>query len=585
MTSASAVSVRLDELDPASPREAEPAGLFATAVRLLPHQLALLHRCRSMERRVFAQVDPGVVVASKCGVIGDKAGAGKSLVVLALCSPKTDAPLRRPDVHVCGSGNVVVGTLPADTVSVDTNVVVVPHGLLPQWESCLGTHAHPSGHLRWRSLATRRHVDDLTKEIEAESCCSSSPSSSSPAAVARVMERAHVWLVSNNQCDRLACMLQEARAELKRLFIDEAHCVRSPVRAAPICYRFCWFVTSCIEALLSPSRHRRRGGGGGAGSAQHLWDALTLDVPACVPIRGVVRNVVAKNADAFVDASLGLPAPSSTVVACDPAEDDSLRRVVRASAEDCVRSLLAHARRRGVRSGADEVARRVCDEETPCVICHGPPRDRAVTVCCTQVFCVPCLHRWFRTIGRPACPICKSVAEDDSAAFLCPRAEEETLGSSNSKRERQSKADALVEFVRRHVAVSPGRTKVVVVWNKDKDKDKERDAAPCRTTEASEALKNGGARFDVLKGSGSRIARVVSKYRAVDGPDALDVLLVTPENCGAGLNLGNTTDVVFWGRSSAEVERRVLGSAQRLGRTLPLRVWYLMNEGDQPSGS
>jgi hypothetical protein len=78
----------------------------------------------------------------------------------------------------------------------------------------------------------------------------------------------------------------------------------------------------------------------------------------------------------------------------------------------------------------------------------------------------------------------------------------------------------------------------------------------------------------VLQGTSTEIAGVVRGYQDPAGTRAL--LVNSTEHC-AGLNLQNTTDLVFAQKlSHSEVERQVLGRAIRPGRTHMLKVHYVM---------
>jgi SNF2 family DNA or RNA helicase len=57
-------------------------------------------------------------------------------------------------------------------------------------------------------------------------------------------------------------------------------------------------------------------------------------------------------------------------------------------------------------------------------------------------------------------------------------------------------------------------------------------------------------------------------------------LLINPKAYGSGLNLENTTDVVIYHKLNEQMNRQVIGRAQRPGRTSRLRIWYLFNENE-----
>ena len=49
---------------------------------------------------------------------------------------------------------------------------------------------------------------------------------------------------------------------------------------------------------------------------------------------------------------------------------------------------------------------------------------------------------------------------------------------------------------------------------------------------------------------------------------------------GTGLNLENTTDLIFYHKMSSDMEKQVIGRAQRVGRTSVLNIHYLYQDNE-----
>jgi SNF2 family DNA or RNA helicase len=92
----------------------------------------------------------------------------------------------------------------------------------------------------------------------------------------------------------------------------------------------------------------------------------------------------------------------------------------------------------------------------------------------------------------------------------------------------------------------------------------------------SNVLKKAGMEFRCLKGNEQHIRAIVKRYREQD----LNVLFINAKNSGSGLNLENTTDIILFHKMDTEIEKQVIGRAQRFGRTAPLRLWYLLHENE-----
>jgi SNF2 family DNA or RNA helicase len=72
---------------------------------------------------------------------------------------------------------------------------------------------------------------------------------------------------------------------------------------------------------------------------------------------------------------------------------------------------------------------------------------------------------------------------------------------------------------------------------------------------------------------------MVDQYRS-HKPDALNMLFVNARSFGSGLNLENTTDIIMFHKLDSELEKQVIGRAQRFGRSEPLNIWYLLHENE-----
>jgi SNF2 family DNA or RNA helicase len=88
-----------------------------------------------------------------------------------------------------------------------------------------------------------------------------------------------------------------------------------------------------------------------------------------------------------------------------------------------------------------------------------------------------------------------------------------------------------------------------------------------------------GVRHRFLKGNHFSVSLIEREYR----DSTLDVLLVNTSNYGSGLNFENTTDVIMLHKFDTDIEKQVVGRAQRCGRTQPLNVWYLLYENEMPT--
>ena len=94
-----------------------------------------------------------------------------------------------------------------------------------------------------------------------------------------------------------------------------------------------------------------------------------------------------------------------------------------------------------------------------------------------------------------------------------------------------------------------------------------------------EKLKELKITYHILKGVATVVAKNIEDFKE----KRVRVLMLNAEFFGAGMNLQMTTDLVMFHRFKQEMEEQIIGRAQRLGRTTPLNVYYLLhdNESDE----
>jgi SNF2 family DNA or RNA helicase len=83
--------------------------------------------------------------------------------------------------------------------------------------------------------------------------------------------------------------------------------------------------------------------------------------------------------------------------------------------------------------------------------------------------------------------------------------------------------------------------------------------------------------YKYLKGNESQIRTTMHSYKNTSD---LSCLFINARNFGSGLNLENTTDIIMFHKLDSEIEKQVVGRAQRYGRNQSLNIWYLLHENE-----
>ena len=191
---------------------------------------------------------------------------------------------------------------------------------------------------------------------------------------------------------------------------------------------------------------------------------------------------------------------------------------------------------------------------------------KTVVPCCSNAFCFTCINMW---ISRNAtCPLCKAPTSVSQLMVV--------TGDERSAQERRAMNDPSelshhkdkmgnLEAILRRRCTSPGAAKVLLFSSFDNS-----------FTGIVGLLARLHLRHRFLKGNHFSVSAIEREYRN----STLDVLLVNTSNYGSGLNFENTTDVIMLHKFDTDIEKQVIGRAQRCGRIQPLNVWYLLYENE-----
>ena len=154
-------SITLDNsLTADSVRASDPAD---AGVELFPHQRAALHAMRQLESNdgITCPECPDEKLKTRIGILGDKPGAGKSFVMLALAvSGRSSSSYTGFHEYNVSSHASVIRRDSKNFTS--TSIIVIPHGLSKQWGEYLAQYMPRStNHIL---VNRRKQFQDVTEE-------------------------------------------------------------------------------------------------------------------------------------------------------------------------------------------------------------------------------------------------------------------------------------------------------------------------------------------------------------------------------------------------------------------------------------
>lgn len=602
--------IEVDELTEDDVRAEQPPN---TNVVLKMHQLTLLNSCIKMENELIYlkkakaledDVHEMDTMKTNIGIIGDRVGSGKSYVVLALLMSNNIKD--KEDVFVKSTGmNNVVFTLQQKQKAIKTNVLVIPHNLVAQWVTYIGKFTSALKYIMLNKKSFAEIIDDELK-----------------------IEDYDLIIVTSTYYNKFATYVSDKEIKFQRAIYDEVDNLNIPGCRA-IDARFIWMVTASFGNLLyprgftrwEPNLHRYVWSANGIANAGFIKNIL-MDLWNSVPNK-CTKLLILKNTEEFIKKSNVLPDIFKNIIKClTPNTIKILGGIVDRNVLEClnandIQGAISHispankgseenivdimiqkyskilanlalkltyaenyiydneedkeAELKKIKSKINEnnvkvdLIKERINESNTCSICYDDMVNKTITKCCQNSFCFKCINIWL--IKNASCPMCKSSMKStdifsvvDEGGASTPNVEEVEYddGTMNEKLDKVGNLKILLTNRK------PG-SKFLIFSNYDNS-----------FNNIHVTLTELNIKYAHLKGNGNVIKCMIDKYKNAD----VDVLLVNTRHYGSGLNLENTTDIVMCHKFDSEIEKQVIGRAQRLGRTVPLNIWYFLYDNE-----
>ncbi len=212
-------------------------------------------------------------------------------------------------------------------------------------------------------------------------------------------------------------------------------------------------------------------------------------------------------------------------------------------------------------AGIEERIKGVKDKQCP--ICASNVENPCMTNCCKNIFCLQCLSTAIQYSHKKECPLCRSTVDMNKIHIIIDASGNQV--SEETGEELPNKLDTLTK----HILSNPNKRFLVFSAYEN----------------TFEIIQNEftklGIKYSKIAGTAARINNIITKYKN----NEYQALLLNANHFGAGLNLQITDEILIYHRMSKDLERQVIGRAQRLGRSDPLKINYLCYENEYPTGS
>ena len=231
------------------PEITKPIEVATIKTKLYPHQLRMVHGMNvHREKLIRGFLSDNQAINGKIGIIGDGAGTGKTLSVLAYIAAFSDI-FPRMTCELSNHSSTYFFSHEIHPVSdSSTNLIIVPHYLYQQWNHEIQKHTK----MKYCGIETRRMLKDgdMAKKIVEND-----------------------FTITTNKCYKhLQEYAMEHGIQWNNVFIDEASSIYIKASDPPIQFQFLWFITNNWIPLIfkNPSLSKN--------DLYHLRDRIDMNV-------------------------------------------------------------------------------------------------------------------------------------------------------------------------------------------------------------------------------------------------------------------------------------------------------------------
>ena len=588
-------------------------------IPLKPHQLTLIKACRNLEdstKKPITNIENDLVkeLKTKFGIIGDVVGSGKTLTILGLIATKVKIENRLPTAESNGLVNYYETRINEMNVR-KNNIIVVPHTIMAQWEETIVKYTTFS-YITISNKKTLQKFIDIYDNNE------------------KFQELNHdIILVSSTRIrDFIMLKLKnfDSLNTFSRYIFDEADALKIP-SSIYTNSSFVWFVTSSYKTLMNPKGDLYwRNQSGEYSEYYSSQRGFIYSTPRMGGLAnpGFIKNmmVTISHLPSFYKKYLVLKNKDSYVQEAFKLEDYLLRTIkcktpyyLNILGQNVSNSIIQHINAGDIKGAIDSIdckkfnekeliqgithdyekrlenlqidyeanqkktystpeakkeslkkimgkiislknkissIKEKLTESTMCSICYDEIENTSVAPCCNTKYCFKCISTWLAQ--NKNCPFCRSTIDFNSLVIVSDTPVKKKVD------ELQSKIDNLKVIIDRQIGNPEFKMIIFSDYNASFDK-------------IEELLDSYDLNYSNVKGNITRKLECYKKYR---GEDKIDILLLNASYCANGINLENTSDIVFYHSMNKDKTTQVIGRGQRPGRKGRLNVWKLCYENE-----
>lgn len=618
-------------LDETSPKIKQPTGLN---IKLRSHQLTSIAAMKELESQAAIVIDKPdtlsgvyktvkfsvndvdeftssvIVIETNTAILADKVGSGKTFMIIGLI---LNEPV--PKVHnkfMVGTNHFTVKMISTKECC-NSNLIVVPHNLINQWNDFLQFSnltfiklntisdfdvffdidiipqrdvVHTTENLVIHTKLRKKRVFKKTLEVAYERRRLNATK------VAKILRKTNAIVLNINRYKLFKQIFKSVK--WARVIIDEMDTINIPTTFDEY-GNFNWFLTATPTSIFYKSCKRY---------VNKIFGYYT----------DLLQYFVVKNTDEYINKSILLPSPHVYIISsslnrtvsaiqdfipasvmqlinsgnmkeaiaklnCNVDTEENITKVLTNSINKELHNLMNELKytkklipvnsirhEQKIVKLQEDIKR--CETRLTtinerinsiksecCCICSEEFDTPTIMDCCKNVFCLKCLIASLNTTGN-RCPTCRhDISYKDYHVIQT---------QSQTRLSSLDKADIL-EMILKYIARHDKTPRILIFSD-----------YPQTFNKIVKNIASAGLKYALISGVPTHITNVTDSFNAGD----INILLLDSKHYGSGLNLQSATYLILYHRMLHELEVQVIGRAQRFGRDSPLKVIYLVNEAE-----
>jgi SNF2 family DNA or RNA helicase len=575
------------------------------SIPLMSHQKTIINKMLEVELsdeydikfkpEYYSDVQVNAKMQTNIGILADKVGAGKTLTVISLISMR---PVLKEKMTCLGGAKYMGLRVNSTEEQIKTNLIVVPHKLVPQWTTAFQNATNLSVY----PISTNSQIDKITikKTETVKNWMDEDVVRTKETINLAIANKYNVIIVGDTMYKRF--YTHSTQYKWNRIFIDEADTIKLP-RDMECNFNFMWLITGTPSGLTSKSKPfvgkifyndnmRLMSYITFKNDDKYIEQSIVLPHPKRIQIRcltpkelAIIKDLIPASVLQMINA--GNSDEAIKALNCNVDTNENILQVITKNLVDSIANkqieLDAETKKhyplaqkkdqehkikiienslKKLQEKYDDVKKKIYELNNDyCPVCMSAFTNPVIVNCCKNCFCFDCLAVSMGELKNNICPFCRQgICKSDIHLISNDLKLTGNPKPKTNKNDMKDKLDVLADLI---VKKPDGSFMVFANYTETFSKIEKK-------------LQELGISYHILKGQASTVAKYIDDFKN----KRVRVLMLNAQYFGAGMNLQMTTDLVIYHRFTKEMEEQIIGRAQRLGRTTPLNVYYLIHDNE-----